>query len=124
MASLRCDEGIVDSCRICARCHKGKAHEWSGVECNTTSDVEVEIHATKLVEDSIAHNVGSLDILRIVGIMRENVGIVIRNKRRRIVVRPELVLPVSMELSAALSRGIILSEIAVANCDLVHNLRY
>lgn len=74
---MRCDEGIVDSCGVCAGGHEGKPNEGSRVERNMACNVEVEIHAAKFIEKSIANNVGSLNILMIAGVVRKNVRIVL-----------------------------------------------
>lgn len=69
------------------------------------------------MKQGVTKDVGSLDILRIAGIMGKNQRIMLGDERRCIDVSPDAMLPVGMKTGAAVDGGLVFEETAVAKRD-------
>lgn len=119
MAGLSRDKGIVDAGRVSAGRHVGQADNGRRVERHTTGDIEVDVDAARVVQQSIAQDVGALDVLGVAGVVRQDVGVELGDKGRGIDVGPQLVLPVWVQIGAAGDGGLVLGDAGVAQGDLV-----
>jgi hypothetical protein len=122
----RKNESIVDSCWMRGWSQPGQLEE--RVQWLQTSDVEVKVDAAVSVKQQIADDVGALDRLGVVDVVRKEIRVVVADEQCGILVGPEAVLlaTAGMECSAACHWFAIFVEAAVVvlvQVDLVGDPR-
>ena len=80
------DEGVVHAGGVGAGGDERDGAE--GVEGRETCDVHVEVDAAEVVEQGVAEDVGALDALAVVVVVREDVWVVLCHEVVRVLVRP------------------------------------
>lgn len=125
MAGSCSNKGVVDSSGMGAWRDEWQAQQLCLFERNRAGNVEIEVDTTILVQNGVSQHIGALDVLEVAFVMRSDLGVVFAHEAGRIGVGPQVVLPVRVEVTAAIHGGLVFGQVVASatESDMVNDFR-
>lgn len=120
MVRFGCDESVVYFSWMSIWVDEWKFDQWGVVKDDMVRNVEIKIDVVEMMQQGVVKDIGLLDVLVVVGVVRDDVWVVGGEEFGGIVVSLYVVFLVVMKVVVGLDGILVFCEICVVECDKMY----